>query len=411
MENFEKNTINGPINTVRLEGNIDNTKKVIYLFMDFHEPIERQYDCNNVLSLDIKDYLVKVLKDLKGAKSNKTYDFLLEIFPTTIYFEKHIMRKQRYINELSKFFSKLFSKDDKGRTIKPKHLPNIRLHYADPRGYFEGKKNIYNLSYYLLGYVHNMWETKLINANSLIEITNDVNIISNRIKFLNSLFLKQNKKPNITKKIIPDTDEEFHNLTEKEYDDISEYFVYKIKNEYTHNNIKKNINNIIKKYLYKTFIDYFAVEKKLFGIIKNIQSNIIKYTDLNKNGSYGTPTDEVIDMLSKLDKSINELFDKSTIVLVVIMDIYFLRRFLDKDYITNAIAYTGAAHSINYVYLLVKYFDFKITHYSYLSKSYDINKTHKFIKSIDDYKLLKKIFFPNVFSQCSDLTSFPPNFE
>ena len=34
-----------------------------------------------------------------------------------------------------------------------------------------------------------------------------------------------------------------------------------------------------------------------------------------------------------------------------------------------------------------------------------------FIKSIDDYKLLKKIFFPNVFSQCSDLTSFPPNFE
>lgn len=42
-----------------------------------------------------------------------------------------------------------------------------------------------------------------------------------------------------------------------------------------------------------------------------------------------------------------------------------LRRFLDKTYITNSIAYTGMGHSMNYIYILLHEFDFKITHVSY----------------------------------------------
>ena len=39
---------------------------------------------------------------------------------------------------------------------------------------------------------------------------------------------------------------------------------------------------------------------------------------------------------------------------------YFLRRFLDKDYITKNIVYTGFIHTIEYLYFLVKHYDFKI---------------------------------------------------
>lgn len=35
----------------------------------------------------------------------------------------------------------------------------------------------------------------------------------------------------------------------------------------------------------------------------------------------------------------------------VFVDIYFLRRFLDKDYITNGLSYTGSTHSLMYVYI------------------------------------------------------------
>ena len=66
---------------------------------------------------------------------------------------------------------------------------------------------------------------------------------------------------------------------------------------------------------------------------------------------------------------------------VTFMDVYFLRRFLDKKYITNTVTYTGINHSINYIYALVKYFDFKITHASYMK--YDIKEATKKIKNSD----------------------------
>ena len=50
-----------------------------------------------------------------------------------------------------------------------------------------------------------------------------------------------------------------------------------------------------------------------------------------------------------------------------IMDLYFVKQFLDKDYITNSISYTGIDHSVHVLYILVKYFNFNITHISTLN--------------------------------------------
>ena len=46
----------------------------------------------------------------------------------------------------------------------------------------------------------------------------------------------------------------------------------------------------------------------------------------------------------------------------LLIDLYIINRFITKDYITNAVIYSGALHSSQYLLLLVKYFNFKVTH-------------------------------------------------
>ena len=74
----------------------------------------------------------------------------------------------------------------------------------------------------------------------------------------------------------------------------------------------------------------------------NLINNYIyyPYTDLN---NFVYKLDHINDLRARL----------SLIIFTNITDLFFLRRFLDKDYITKAITYTGAVHSINYINFLV----------------------------------------------------------
>ena len=96
-----------------------------------------------------------------------------------------------------------------------------------------------------------------------------------------------------------------------------------------------------------------------------------------------------------------------------IVDIYMLRRFLDKSYITNAISYTGAAHSANYVEILMRDFGFKITHAAYSSMgTTDMQALNAEIKRrLDAKESIYNLFVALPLQQCSDLTSFPENFN
>jgi hypothetical protein len=93
-----------------------------------------------------------------------------------------------------------------------------------------------------------------------------------------------------------------------------------------------------------------------------------------------------------------------------IMDLFLLRRFLDKEYITNTITYTGAGHSVNLIRLLVKYFDFNITNCSYI-KNDDIPTTLNIINESKRKEELYDLFLSPVLLQCSDLGNFPELFE
>ena len=93
---------------------------------------------------------------------------------------------------------------------------------------------------------------------------------------------------------------------------------------------------------------------------------------------------------------------------VLIIDIYFLRRYLDKDYVTHGITYTGGNHSDNYVRLLTKYVDFKVTHASYARIPLD--KVNKILKNASHDETFD-YFTPDKEIQCSSMKDFPDNFK
>ena len=108
--------------------------------------------------------------------------------------------------------------------------------------------------------------------------------------------------------------------------------------------------------------------------------------------------DELCDMCRK----------KMLIIYTRLIDLFFLRRFIDKDYITTAISYTGYYHSSTYIYMLIKYFNFKITHIAE-SEEKNIDKLHNSAKSDTLYKFQYNITPPSI-TQCCDISHFPSEF-
>jgi len=65
----------------------------------------------------------------------------------------------------------------------------------------------------------------------------------------------------------------------------------------------------------------------------------------------------------------------------ILNDIYTIRRILDKDYIKNTIIYSNSNILINYLFSLVKLFNFNIVKISY--SKYPINKLQQLINNIN----------------------------
>jgi len=127
--------------------------------------------------------------------------------------------------------------------------------------------------------------------------------------------------------------------------------------------------------------------------------------------------DDINNDLMKIHKNMTTISHYHSNSELMLMDIFSLRRFLDKSYITNAITYTGSAHSLNYIMILVKYFDFKITHadyYNEMAMTMTLDKLNKFIAELPDYsevEVLNKYLYPPQLQQCIDMSKFPDDFE
>ena len=446
--------INGPINIVRMEGIVDGVRKVIYIMMDHHTPVYMQTECDNIFSRDINNYLAETFRNLNG--SDRMYDFFLETSPTIckiLSMDLHIIRKlilgSTTLMRLASYSENfLILIQSEGRVNISKSITNVRLHYIDPRVYIDSD---------FFSHIENAtWDAKEmrsnlnINFNILTSIINTINFTKEKYKFILDIVksynasnasnasneptktdLAKEKKISLIKfKAKPknkpenksenksenkDQAQQMPPLTDQQKQEIKfaniNYLINKIFNAYTNQNVR---NKMIKRIeivvgnlqtLISDCNDMVTSFTKIGDIVFATQDKLIRDDAYVSKFNYGLSSLVINDMVSHIWRNIIIHFDKLSNCFSKFTDVYFLRRFLDKKYITNGIVYTGSYHSWNYIEILAKQFDFKITHFAYSSiPNIELNrKIREMVRCLEEY-----FFIP--ISQCSEMTHFPDKF-
>ena len=378
--------VNGPINTIRIEGKVNNIKKVLYIFFDIHKSLNYQTECPNIRSQDIKNYLIEQFDFAR--ENNINVDFFMEILIKDEIYNKDLKYSKRtmnYILKLREFFKNNFIFNNKTTTIKiSEEFPNVRHHYIDFRDIFLSDilSNIFDL---MNKDINEMWDYKYLNNDLIENIKKEILGINIRMKNLKEMILydKYEKTKNISIIFL-------HKILKK------------IKSRYKNKDIYQKITKYYLDNINRLMNDYDKTSKEYMNYLNFLQKE-------NNKFKYKSNTDIIItDYLPKLVLLNNKYHDIISDIGTYIVDIYFLRRFLDKNYVKNACVYTGGYHSCNYLYFLVKYCGFTITHTSYVKKSIKnltqvINKAKK---NID----IENEVYPEKFIQCSDLSNFPKGF-
>ena len=300
--------------------------------------------------------------------------------------------KDMYIQEIGKLFMKEFN--FKKNKIEPStHFPNTRLHYMDVRDYISS--DISSMDNTILNqqnpfdYILHLWNNVSILTVEHCEILKKQ--LDDSINFINKInnFFKNNNSKS-KKEIIVGTD--IKKYSRENYEAATKYIINKLLNKYKHDDIKKSMNDITNKYI----TNQINMMNDIYNQCDKITAN--KFTGIISGiGSYNSRI-----ILFDLHKKIDVYDQLNSDLFATLVDFYLLRRLLDKDYVANAISYTGAYHSLNYIFYLVKYFDFKITNWSYLNG--DINEIHDKIKKADDSYDIAQYFLSNPIYQCSNLS-------
>jgi hypothetical protein len=411
--------VNGPVNTVRLEGLVGSNKKVVYLFMDFHKSPISQKKCSDIRAVDINTFLVEEFDKLNQTNPKMIFDFMFERGPTRPHHNKN--RKQIYLTEIADLFTKAFKLDiESNKALKSDLVPNVRFHYVDARDFLmRSLFTVYfdNISPILGSIYHN----QMYNPNQLDILFNDIRKVQSDIATLYVLLYQTHNvfNPKIEKSMYSANTTTIWDINEKDNYKLVQKFIYKLLTKYNHKSIQKIIIEIINTELHEMFVDFFnfadntlsfiTEEIDFFGKIGDKRPSEILFQQSDQIYTYGP---DPVTYWKKLLKfyDINAMFSSKLIDIgLYLMDLYNLMRILDKDYITHALAYTGARHSVNYVRLLIKYFGFRLTNYSYL-KNNNIKEAEKLIKSSKTMGECEVLFYPYIFSQCSDLGSFPKLF-
>ena len=348
MEIINNINISGPINIVRLEGEIEKEKKVLYLFFDVHV---RDTKCKEFDSLDIVQLFNKFIDESKNYKNE--WDLFIEN-DISIKNIKDIINKSNftgnYIQELVSFFNNKFTEN---MNDKIKRKNNIRYHFFDIR-IMNYSNNIYNLLKDLIDYNYNknIFYDKVSNINNLMKKSYE-------------LIFKKDKKLN---------------------------------KKYNNKKVKKIILEILKEFEYE-FKNLLKEFEKIMNKIDKSE-NILFFQELNKDGYYSFYYD--------IKNSLKLFIEKYVELNFKITDLYFLRRFLDKKYIKNGIIYCGASHSLHIILNLVKLFNFKVTNTSY--SNINLEKLNRLIKKAKNYRDFETNLLPKFLIQCSSMKNFPDMF-
>lgn len=407
--------VNGPVNAVRLEGEIHGISKVIYMFMDEHVGVKSQTECQNVFAENINTFLAKNFHAL-NSKSERIIDFFLEIYPTEIgdyndpdnLSDLHTDKVDRYIDEVAKFFVKIFKFNPKtNRVMTNPVFKNVRLHYLDIRDYYKSVVNDNVLQMEQLAFAMNkafrFSEEKMEKIIKLLDKT--IAHIDLTIDVLSEKTTRKPKTSKIIRESVPTVERQ-----------ALKYIAHKIRHVYKYSDIQqkmqKLVENSVKNFMKtrencikmrKDFVEYMTT----FDMARD---NLVADDAASHKYTVGLSEERVrkivADIFNRIEFMVNEQFIE---YFARLTDIYFLRRFLDKDYITNAVTYTGTFHSIEYIERLCQMFDFRVTHASY-SRIKNMTSLTNYVKRHDSGEIFAT-FASDSHIQCSDLTDFPENFE
>jgi len=389
MDAINSNTINGPVNIVRMEGYVHGIKKVIYVFFDIHMGIGEQTKCPDFTSLDLYQYFAMNL-----ANTKNTIDFMFEGRLSEVDIQKTLYKKI-YISEVTNFFNTKFNenivKKKKGEKV------NVRFHYVDIRDDY--MDTVYTSVHHVSGATRNMeGDPNFFNDDTIFRLEMCLDELTTDLDGWHNLIFGD-----MTDEYLPDTKK----------------FMKKIRYEYKDPKVLEGLGGIFNytKKLYDEsygYIEQIREYVKKNNNINKINSNMeLNYSKFGDKYEWGYNYFEYADFTLELNKMSGKLHMSTLQLFSNLMDIYFLRRFLDKDYIDHAIIYTGAAHSICYVQHLLTKYDFKITHTSYSMES-NMDKLNNHLKKFGDpasrQEYQKGLYAPNLL-QCSDISKFPKNFN
>jgi hypothetical protein len=398
--------INGPINVVRVEGTVHGVKKVAYLFMDQHFNLRDQTECNVEENIDISEFIKKQLKfnddDNSKNKTKNFIDVFIELGNETekMYDDESYTYQRIYIIETIKMILLL---------AKQKTFNYSRYHKVDKRDILN--MDIFSMTGEILDWLKNSMKNTTINdaeIDKCVNVLKKVETILTTIAFYTNLSHDKKNKINGKSTKINKNIEKFFN---------------KILNNYHHMSTKKcmleyfkNINNIIENSLSIVHNVYKFIDNNRDKVVHNKEKN--KYIIVRNNATLRSMVpffEDLVEFKNSLYKKITDLHVLTIKLFTWFMDIYAMRRFIDKNYITTAIIYTGAIHSCNYLYILVNDFGFKITHISKMNKKIykNVDECTKKIKKIQfkqiEEKLLELFLDSGARIQCSNISDFPLN--
>ncbi|MEM3062641.1 MAG: hypothetical protein QW303_03725 [Nitrososphaerota archaeon] len=387
--------IRGPVNVLRLEGSISGNVKVIYFFMDYHEYPSRMLNSADMMVENVDEYMENFLYRL-NQKKESYYDFFVEIMLTNI-INKKFKVGARYIDKIHFLFNKLFSYDFDAKTMKiknvgTKNLEKIRMHYVDIRDYINF--GIYTNYVNILATL-NVLDTKMMTyeiddlLDLFISLTNNFSIFYKQIEKLYETLVKHLAKKPIMK----------HCDDLKEF--LLEYMIYKIKYKYDDEMVRSEINEIVgelSERLHALSNESKRVSERINEHLKAIVTNLTSGQTI------------MLNLVYKIKDSINlcmPIIDEFLACYSCFVDIYLLRRFLEKKYITNVIAYIGCDHGVNCIDILVKRFNFKITNACYFNATNIDDLNSKVLNGSSRTETDKLIVPSTPKNQMVDLYSFP----
>ncbi len=393
--------IDGPLNMITLFS--PDASKRMAIIADFHEDKDKEKGCNKNSSIEISDFIKIILS--KSSNLDNLLHFFIETIPTN-HNGEHKMPTDRFADKvisllMNEFSDKLEQDDGIARTSN--RMPNVVLHFVDIRNivfpdmdlYFVNISEAQALISCLPQVKDDIWEKLLENVQSVYKM----------MKLAYDNFFHMDPQNSIELEHLLNS----NMLLENGGREIANKLIFnKMKNSFNDDKIKYKFAKYINGELKDNFTKFFKMTEKLENLIlehRNSTGKRYQYKDTDGGIIYTKPYIQVRDEMAVLDKMIYEFNHIWFVDLTSkIMDLYFLRKFLNDPDMKYVVSYTEIEHSMFALKFLIEYFDYRIDGISLLNDITKSELTYKIKQSKG--KDFHKYVFPKEFIQCAVIDGF-----